>query len=329
MDRNRKALVVGIDHYESLSTLHGCVNDANAVAAILANDDDAEANKNFDVTVLTSTGADKPITVRQLRREVVKLFQDDNEIALLYFAGHGHAESTGGYLCASDSETGNDGLALSEVLTLANLSKARNRVIVLDSCHSGAAGQNALTPQSSELTEGLTIFTASTKEQYANEEHGHGVFTALFVDALQGAAANLVGDITPGSIYAHIDQSLGSWQQRPVFKTNVKTFVSLRRVQPPFTLPELRKIAQLFKSPGAEYALNPSYEPVRETPRGLVEPDPANTETFALLQKFNRVNLVVPVGAKHMWNAAIESKSCRLTPLGEHYRRLVVDKRLG
>jgi len=41
------------------------------------------------------------------------------------------------------------------------------------------------------------------------------------VDALGGAAANLVGDVTPGSVYAHIDQSLGPWAQRPVFKTNV------------------------------------------------------------------------------------------------------------
>jgi len=36
-----------------------------------------------------------------------------------------------------------------------------------------------------------------------------GVFTGLLVDALSGGAANLVGDVTPGSVYAHIDQSLG------------------------------------------------------------------------------------------------------------------------
>jgi len=35
------------------------------------------------------------------------------------------------------------------------------------------------------------------------------VFTGLLVDALSGGAANLVGDVTPGSVYAHIDQSLG------------------------------------------------------------------------------------------------------------------------
>jgi hypothetical protein len=74
----------------------------------------------------------------------------------------------------------------------------------------------------------MTIFTASTKGQYAAEANGGGVFTGLLIDALGGAAANLIGEVTPGGVYAHIDQSLGNWSQRPVFKTNVKKFVSLR-----------------------------------------------------------------------------------------------------
>jgi hypothetical protein len=53
------------------------------------------------------------------------------------------------------------------------------------------------------------------------------------------------------------------------------------------------------------------------------------TNIFAILQKFNRVNLVVPgQGAPHMWHAAMESKTCKLTVLGEHYRRLVSSGRI-
>jgi uncharacterized caspase-like protein len=97
-------------------------------------------------------------------------------------------------------------------------------VVILDSCHSGIAGDKPLFQSTAELTDGLTILTASTAEQYASEENGAGVFTTLLVDALNGGASNLVGEITPGSVYAHIDQfSLG---QRPVFKTNER-FISL------------------------------------------------------------------------------------------------------
>ncbi len=171
--------------------------------------------------------------------------------------------------------------------------------------------------------------TASTEDQYATEENGRGVFTTLFVDALNGSAANLAGDITPGSVYAHIDQSLGAWEQRPVFKTNVKQFVSLRKVSPPIPISDLRRITEFFPSPGFEFPLDPTYEPERKGRNpGMPPPNPENTRVFAVLQRYNRLNLLVPVDAPHMWNAAMESKACRLTALGEHYRRLVDKNRI-
>jgi hypothetical protein len=316
----RKALVVGINHYANISGLFGCVNDALSVRAILERHSDGSIN--FGVKALTASAASDAIERSTLKESARELFADDAEIALFYFAGHGHVETTGGYLCASDCHTGDDGLPLSELLTLANTSRARNKVILLDSCHSGIAGSHSIAPQTAELSEGITILTASTADQYATEANGSGVFTTLLVDALSGAASNLVGDITPGSVYAHIDQSLGPWEQRPVFKTNVKSFVSLRKVQPPIDLGDLQRIAEFFPLAGFEFRLNPSFEP--EGPN----PSETNTAVFAILQKYNRVNLVVPVGAPHMYHAAMESKSCKLTGLGEHYRRLVAAKRL-
>ena len=175
----------------------------------------------------------------------------------------------------------------------------------------------------------LTVLTASTKDQYASEENGRGVFTALLVDALNGSAANLTGDVTPGSIYAHIDQSLGSWEQRPVFKTNVKQFVSLRKVTPPISLDDLRCINKYFPTAGFEFNIDPTYEPeLKERDEGMPVPVEEHTEIFGILQKYNRLNLLVPVDAEHMWNAVMENKPCRLTALREHYRRLVEKERI-
>lgn len=203
----RKALIVGVDYYEKIGSLHGCVNDALAVAGVL--EEHANHGTNFITpNVLTATSKEDAITRRILKEEVRRLFEWDEEIALFYFAGHGYVEDTGGFLCASDSESGDDGLALSEVMTFAHNSRANNRIIILDSCHSGAAAERATQQAVAEIPEGVTILTASTAEQYAMEEYGSGLFTGLLIDALNGAAANLVGDVTPGSIYAHIDQSL-------------------------------------------------------------------------------------------------------------------------
>ena len=200
----------------------------------------------------------------------------------------------------------------------------------MDSCHSGIAGTPPSTASRATLSEGLTILTASTKDQYATEKNGSGVFTTLFVDALNGGAANLTGDITPGSVYAHIDQSLGGWeQQRPIFKTNVRQFVSLRKVNPPIPILDLRRITEFFPRPGFKFYLDPTYEPeMKGRDEGMPPPNPENTPVFSILQRYNRLNLLIPEGAPHMWNAAMESKACKLTVLGEHYRRLVKKGRI-
>ncbi|MEZ5230268.1 MAG: caspase family protein [Acidimicrobiales bacterium] len=324
----RKALIVGIDFYNAISHLSGCVYDARSVESVLTRH--ADGTLNFpSPQVMTAVDEGTAISKVQLKQAIRQLFEGDSEIALLYFAGHGYVEDTGGFLCASDSETGDDGVSLHEVMTLANKSAATNKVIILDSCHSGAAGTNPIMRNLAELAEGLTILTASTADQVAYEKEGGGagVFTSLFVDALHGAAANLVGDITPGSIYAHVDQSLGPWAQRPVFRTNVKTFVSLRKALPPIALDDLQALGRLFPSPDFEFPLDPTYEPQRSSdeisdPR-IPDPDPVHTADFRILQSCVRVNLVRPVVAPHMWNAAMESRSCELTVLGQHYWNLV------
>lgn len=323
----RKALIVGIDYYDHASKLYGCVKDAHSVKAVLERHDGGSVN--FGCKLLTGISDTDRVNRGDLKDSIEELFKSDSEIALFYFAGHGHIETTGGYLIATDSKRGDDGVALSEILTFANESPATNKIIILDSCHSGITGNSSINVNLSALSEGLTVLTASTKDQYATEENGRGVFTTLLVDALNGSAANLTGDITPGSVYAHIDQSLGEWEQRPVFKTNVKQFVSLRKIAPPISLENLRRITDFFPSPGFEFQLDPTFEPeMKGRDEGMPEPNPENTEKFAILQQYNRLNLLTPTDAPHMWYAAMKSKSCKLTALGEHYRRLAEKNRI-
>lgn len=324
----RKALIVGIDHYDHICSLSGCVNDAHSVKSLLERH--ADGTVNFVTPkILTGTSSTNRVDKVDLKDAVRELFSGDSEIALFYFAGHGHIEDTGGFLCGTECRTGDDGLSLAEVMTLAGASAAKNKVIVLDSCHSGIAGSRPGAQTLAEIKEGMTILTASTAEQYASEVPGGGagVFTSLFIDALGGAAANLVGDVTPGSVYAHIDQSLGPWAQRPVFKTNVKTFVSLRKAAAPIPLADLQALATHFPSADYEFPLDPAYEPERSAEQradpDIPPPDPQKNAVFAVLQKYVKVNLVRPVGAPHMWHAAMQSRSCELTVLGQHYRQLV------
>ena len=315
----RKALIVGIDYYKNISLLFGCCKDAYSVDAVLSTHSDG--TKNFDTELCPSSSDSSSINRKFLKNKIEELFRDNSEIALFYFSGHGYIESTGGYLITSECAAGDDGLSMSDLLNIANLSPAINKIIVLDCCHSGIMG-NPSYMDASVLKEGMTILTASSANQYAMEENGSGVFTKLFVDALNGSAANLLGDITPGSIYAHIDQSLGAWDQRPIFKTNIKQFTTLRKVNPPIALSNVKEITSLFPEKCKEFKLDPSFEPDSECP---IE---ENIKKFKILQKYNRVNLVVPVDSEHMYYAAMENKSCKLTILGEHYWNLVKKRRI-
>lgn len=316
----RKALVVGIDYYNHAKKLYGCVADAYAVKSALERNSDGTVN--FSVNLMVATDEVSGISRKELKMSAEQLFSDEPEVALFYYAGHGYIESTGGYLITSECSEGDDGFALSDLLTIASRSKATNKIIILDSCHSGAMGQINQFQEFSLINEGMTILTACSEKQYASEEDGHGVFTSLLVDALYGGAMNLLGEVTPGSVYAHIDQTLGPWEQRPLFKTNVRRFVSLRKNTPPISILELHKLTELFTNYGDEFQLDPTYEP------DSMNPIKENNEKFSILQKYNRINLLIPVGAEHMYYAAMESKRCKLTPLGIHYWKLVKNGRI-
>ncbi len=321
----RKALIVGINNYPK-APLCGCVNDASAFSAIIETNGDG--SPNFDVRLVT----DVP-TKSELKGLIIELFSGDCETALLYFSGHGLLDDIGGYIVTPDYKPNDEGVSMDEILNIANDSKAQNRVIILDCCHSGALGSpKNLGGKSAHIGEGVSILTASRDSESAIEINGHGVFTNLLLDALQGGAADLRGHITPGSVYAYIDQALGPWDQRPVFKTNITRFTSLRTVTPQVPIDILRKLVDYFPTPQDEFALDPSFEdtnaPVVE--HKIVEPHAKaeNVAVFKHLQKFQGVGLVVPVNEQYMYFAAMNSKSCKLTALGYHYWRLVKEKRI-
>lgn len=320
----KKALIVGINNYPS-APLKGCINDALRVATLLETDGDG--SPNFDVIYKY----DVP-TKGELKSMVADLFKGDGESALFYFSGHGFINEIGGYIVTPDYKAYDEGVSMDDILALASESKFRNKIIILDCCHSGALGSPKIIGGGAVIKEGVSILTASRDNEPSMEVNGHGVFTNLLLDALQGGAADLQGYITSGGIYAYVDKALNSWQQRPVFKTNITRFAPLRRVTPQVSLETLRKLVEYFPTASQEFSLDPSFEDTnsKEIEHIVVEPyaDPVNTVKFKDLQKLHSIGLVVPVNAQHMYFAAMGSKSCKLTALGYHYWRLVKDKRL-
>lgn len=310
----RKALIVGLDNYLRCP-LKGCTNDAISVATLLKTDSDG--SPNFDIRIETDVERKG-----KLKGMIQNLFSGPSEVALFYFSGHGLVNDLGGHIVTLDYSSYDEGISMSDILTLANNSDAQEKVIILDCCHAGAMGNSQLNSGIANIGQGVTILTASRDTESAMEINGHGVFTNLLIGALQGGAADLRGYITPGSVYSFIDQALGAWDQRPIFKTNVSKFTSLRKVSPPIQLDILREIVLYFEQATSQYQLNPSYE----FTEGCAVDE--NVEIFKKLQKYASVGLVVPVDEEHMYFAAMNSKGCKLTALGAHYWKLVKNNRV-
>lgn len=321
----RKALIVGIDAYPNFP-LNGCCNDAAAMKAML--ETHGNGNPNFSVKMELNVQSKA-----ELRGLIVQCFSGDADVALFYYSGHGYMDSVGGYLVTPDSIASDYGVSLHDVLTIANQSKCKERIIILDSCHSGFMGNISTVGQNTAaINEGVTILTASKADEASVEIDGHGIFTSLLLEALAGRAADITGHVTIGGIYAFIDKALGPWDQRPAFKTNVTCFTAVREVEPQVDIQTIRRLCQYFADEDMQMPLDPSFEPTNapQVQHEVIQPyaDGENVKIFSDLQKLESIGLVVPVGEDHMYFAAMNSKACELTAIGKQYWRLVKRNRI-
>jgi uncharacterized caspase-like protein len=315
----RKALVVGINDYPT-SPLNACVPDANRMANILTKNSDE--SPNFTCKKLLSS--DIKVTKNSLKEAIIDLFSLDPDVALFYFSGHGcEANSkTKSSLVTPDADAGELGVPLEFLVEKANESKAKQVVIILDCCFSGDAGNIAFLGNLSGLREGVSILTSSHKTQVSFESATGGIFTDIVVEALEEGAADTLGFVSVAGIYEFADKLLGPWDQRPIFKANISRMIPLRKSKPKIALEILRKLPKLFPAIDFSFPLDPTYEPEAE-PKGH-----ENEAVFSDLQKLRHAGLILPIDEDHMYFAAINNKSCGLTPLGKYYWKLSKDGKI-
>ncbi|MGY1804019.1 caspase family protein [Blastococcus sp. SYSU D00922] len=217
MAAGRRALVVATYEYADtgLRRLTAPQHDAESLAAVLADEEIA----GFDVTTL----------VNQPHHVVGEAIADfysgcrRDDLALLYFSGHGLKDDEG-RLHLAMTNTRRDAL-LFTAISAAQLDDAmdactsRRKVLVLDCCYSGAfpAGRTAKADEGVQTLErfqgkGRAVLTASDATQYAFEGDAltgsapSSVFTRHLVDAIRTGAADLDedGDIALDELYSYV-----------------------------------------------------------------------------------------------------------------------------
>jgi hypothetical protein len=321
----KRALLVGIDFYASMPDLSACARDAAALRDVLQRHEDG--SPNYDCRLLVNPGGPL-VTAPTLRAEWQRLFADFRGAILFYFAGHGSPTEAGGALVTHEGDPAQPGLPMEELLQLANASTAEEVLLILDCCHTGALGtgdhkrRGKAPAQQVRLREGVTILAASRSQGASWESSTRGDFTALLLAALQGGAADVRGQVSAAAIYAYIEQALGVWDQRPLYRSEASHLAPVRRCTPHVTDELLRQLPTFFASEESTYRLVASYEFTHPTAT------PDHVAIFNTFKAYRDARLLRTVEGDDLYFAALHAHEVALTPLGKLYWRLASQGRL-
>lgn len=318
----KRALLIGINEYDHVRNLAGCVADAIKLSRLLERNEDG--SPNYECRLITSDN--RRISRSDVRSEWQRLFSDFDGDVLFFFSGHGIPTEFGGYILTQDGSMGDPGVAMSDLVWIANQSRAHEVLIILDCCYSLYPGRSsrrgeAMVDSYLQLREGVTVLAASGPTGVAMENNDGGIFSNLVRAAIAGGAADIRGCVTSASVYGYVEQALGAWDQRTLFQCHVRRFGIIRRCRPLVSDDALRELLEFFPSEDALYQLDPSYEGLRSE----------NAEKGAVFNKFELyrdARLLRSTSGEALATTAVQSKAVHLTPQGQLYWRLANAGRL-
>lgn len=256
---SRDALIVGINSYQNLPNLTASAQDAEAVARCLESFGEFRVNRLPEIIQ-----AGKPmigdrvgVSTRMLENALIKLFKPTGKnipyTAVFYYSGHGWQREAGireGYLATSDADPkgSNYGLSLFWLRRLLQESPVRQRVIILDCCHSGEL-LNFLEadPGAREGTDRLFMAAAREYESaYESFTSTHSVFTEALLSGLNPYQVK-GGIVDDHHLIATVNHRLKGEIQQPLFESSGSNIILTRAsgASAQVTIPESTTLERL------------------------------------------------------------------------------------
>ena len=216
------AIIVGINGYhESLGTLKYCVSDAELMYETLMSEECGFLQDNA-LLLTDNQDSDKSPTYGNIHSWLGKWLSmpEKDDLVVVYFAGHGRHANGDSMLVPADAtlDTVNvTGIKISYVQDLLERCKAKQKVLFLDTCHSGS-GRDVM-PMTAQFynqlqsSEGIYTIASCKQDQISHEcdEKKHGIFTWSLTDAIKTAAPNNQGQITLDAIFEKCRQAIINW----------------------------------------------------------------------------------------------------------------------
>jgi hypothetical protein len=218
------AIVVGVSKYPDLPEALYAEEDAEAVKAHLL----ALGVPQRNLIHLAGPRA----TLTSLKKYVETWLPNNvrpGSRVYFYFSGHGAPDPrTGGsYLVPSDGDPNylaETGYPVRELYAKLSDSGAKEAVVLLDACFSGAGGRSVLAKGARPLVvrreapeappAAVTVLAAAAEDQItaAHEEAGHGLFTYFLLKGLDGGAGK--GPVTAASLHRWLSPKVADEARR-------------------------------------------------------------------------------------------------------------------
>ncbi|MEI7851175.1 MAG: caspase family protein [Kiritimatiellales bacterium] len=207
------ALLIGVDKCEAVGELKVCSADAIALKSVL----EQIGYPDNHITVLVDnnqSNINALPTIGNVERAIKRLAQvaEADDKILFFFSGHGVTYNGTSFLVPTDGDL-TKGVSLTWVKDQFAACKAKEKVMILDACHSGAAkGVSGITPDL-KTAANLVMLLSCEKEQvsWPDKQGRHSVFTSAILEGLSGKAANADRKVTHKTLADYVRKSVKDW----------------------------------------------------------------------------------------------------------------------
>ena len=210
------AVVIGIETYVDLPAATYAERDAAAAKSFLR----ALGLPERNIMTLTGSRATKSGLEKTIEDWLPNNVSERSRV-YFYYSGHGAPDPKSGsaYLLPSDGDPqylARTGYPLKQLYFQLGQLKAKQVLVALDSCFSGAGGRSVVAKGTRPLvgrvdvaaqSDGkVSVVSASAGDQVsgANDSAGYGLFTYNFLQGLNGAAKDDRGHVTLKAVYDYL-----------------------------------------------------------------------------------------------------------------------------
>jgi hypothetical protein len=198
-NKNAYAIVIGIEQYrQRLPKADFAVNDAMTVTNYLSK---VMGYPEQNIITLTGEHAAKSDLEKYFEKWLWNNVEKDSTV-FVYFSGHGapNPQTGDAYLVPYDGDPSfieQTGYSLKRLYESLNKLPAKEIIVALDSCFSGAGGRSVIAKGARPLvmnlqsnvvlSKSITVMSASSNEQISStyDEKGHGLFTYFMLKGIK------------------------------------------------------------------------------------------------------------------------------------------------